>query len=115
MSSMVSPALSTQTTTIGDNRFVWILYILYPCPEWKENPHGATVDCECEEYQEGVYSSFHAANNYIATWLDREHNKLNWNIETDPALESVTYRSHSHPPSKRDFLYVIDREKIHDS
>jgi valyl-tRNA synthetase len=57
---------------------VYLLYALYPCSEWDDD-HGATRNCNCEEFLEGAFSTSQKAKDYIPQSLDSNHVNLDWN------------------------------------
>lgn len=53
---------------------VWLLYSLFPCSEWFDDRHGATVDCDCQEYLDGVFSTPDEAKKFIPQNIDENIN-----------------------------------------
>lgn len=92
-------------------RYVYLLYALYPCVGWDDD-HGATIDCECEEYLEGCFSMPQKAKDYAfneESW--RRTEDLDWQasrLNPDNELAST-----GHVSDKGSVLwYFIERHLL---
>jgi hypothetical protein len=90
------------------NYVAWCLYALYPCDDWADD-HGATINCDCEEYLEGLFLTVDGAKKYIHESLVPEDIDLPW---TESLLNNDNLIARA--KSDNSLYYVLSKHLVSD-